>query len=412
LKIAFFDDRYPVVYGAQENLLLLAAASQEAGHDVVFITTREGELADAGRARGLTVQVCHAPEALVRFEREALLGGPQQLVWTAITSLRYSLHLDRLLRDTGTDVVVASAVRPCTMLVRTGLRRRPRVILYAQNSTPLGAFAAIAAIMSWRICLIGPGAASTFPRPVLQLLKRRIRFLPSGRRLRHFASIHRSNPFLDGSPARRVLTVASLTSRKGIHLLIDSIARANSLVAPIVKDIDLVVVGGTTGPKSADYLASLQEQAASMNVDVRFEGWQDDVRPYYAQADLFALASEDEGLPGVLLEAMATALPCVTTEAGSAGELVRQCGGGKAVPVGDVTALAEMIALLLTDRVTWEEAASTGRKRVATLYDIDAFLARFEVILGELPRRRRQHRLLPQKQRAIGSETAERERDS
>ena len=277
VKLAVFDDRYPLVYGAQQNMLLLAEACGRSGHDVSFVTTRQGALADEATApRGLDVVICPAPPEMLRFERALLLGGPVQVLRTAAALVRFSARLHRALRKLGVEVVMASAVRSATMLSVTGLLRRPRVVLYAQNSTPLGLFAAITALFSWRICLIADGAATTFPRSVLRVVRHKLRALPSGRQLDGQTAARRS---ISDTP-RRVLTVASITRRKGLDLVIEAVATARDAVG----DLELVIVGGTTGPKSESYLEELRQQAQTRSLDVSFTGWAHDVLPYYEQA--------------------------------------------------------------------------------------------------------------------------------
>jgi len=69
---------------------------------------------------------------------------------------------------------------------------------------------------------------------------------------------------------------------------------------------------------------------------------------WYRAADLFALSSESEGTPNVLLEARASGLPIVTTDAGGAGSLGRRLGT-PVVPVGDHAALGRAIDTTLRD---------------------------------------------------------------
>jgi len=67
------------------------------------------------------------------------------------------------------------------------------------------------------------------------------------------------------------------------------------------------------------------DRARSLGIShrVEFVGLQRDIRPFLWQADAFILASDDEGAPLVLLEAMACGLPCVLTEIGGANEMIK-----------------------------------------------------------------------------------------
>lgn len=384
MRLAFLDDRHSMVYGAQENVLLLAACCQRLGHDVVIVTTADGVLADTARSRALPVLVVPAPDRLLRFEASAGVGGVRAVVGLARDTWRYGWALSACLLDEGVDVVLASAVRPGVMLVplrvrRIG-RRRPAVVLYAQNSTPFGAYAAAAAWAADRIAFIADGARSTFPRLVQRWTARRMRPLPSGRDMEPLAAVASARGGAPRDSRPELLCVAAIEERKGLHDLLAAAAEAQRTLGPVV----VRVVGGVTSTAREEYARRLTQQADDLGVDLRLEGWHDDVLPFYAAADLFVLASRDEGLPGVLLEALASGLPCVTTEAGGAGELVRVSGGGRAVAVGDTDALAREIVALLTHPDDWAAAGAAGRAHVCDRYGLDAFVQAYGAIIDEV----------------------------
>lgn len=374
MRIAFFDDRFTEVYGAQENLLLLAKLSQEAGHQIELLTANEGLFAEQARSRGLDVTIVHAPERLRKFERELLASGVVQAIRSVGSLLRYSWQLHRHLRGTHCDLVVASAVRPTLMLSLTGLRRRPRLILWAQNSIPMGILATAAGMLSWRIALISPFSRTTFTKRTQRMLQRKFRPMASGRDFSPF-TVDDSRP-VEHTPTN-IVTISSVTRRKGIDRLIDAIADTD------LTDVKLTVVGGTTGPKSVDYKNELLDQAGQSGVSAEFVGWQDDVAPFLADADLFVLASEDEGLPGVLLEAMASGTACITTRAGGSGELIERCDAGIAVDVGDRVALSKAISELAHNADLRDRYARSGYDKVRLHYSLEASYQAFEAILAE-----------------------------
>jgi glycosyltransferase involved in cell wall biosynthesis len=69
---------------------------------------------------------------------------------------------------------------------------------------------------------------------------------------------------------------------------------------------------------------------------------------WYAAADVFCLATRSEGWSNVLLEALATGLPVVTTTVGGNAEIVREGQDGLLVPFGDIRALGAAIDLALS----------------------------------------------------------------
>ncbi len=377
MRIAFFDDRFDQVYGAQENVLLLAELARRSGHEPLFLTTEEGPLAAEARRRNLPVDVAPAPESLRRFEGTSFEGGVGALARLVVDLVRYNLALGRVIRDHDIDVVFSAAVRPSALLLGTRIINRGPILLYAQNSIPRGALAVIAGLTSRKIYLIGEGARSTFPGWFQRRFSSRFADLPSGRDIARYASTPQRS-VSDNSAPLEVVTVSSLTERKGLHLLIDAVARVVQQGRPL----RLTVVGGTTGPLSEAYLAELGEQVDRLGVDVEFADWQDDVAPFLAAADVFAIASDNEGLPGVLIEAMASGLPCVTTRAGSAGELIEDAGAGFAVDIGDVDAFAAALLTLADDPQLRLDAGRRGYEFVQSRHSLEAFQRRFDAVLS------------------------------
>lgn len=377
-RVAVLDDRFHQFYGAQRNAVLLARLLAEAGHDVTFHTTAEGTLADAARADGLEVRVLDAPDELKAFERAALTGGPVVKLRTLAALARYNRTLARALAAEGVEVAVPAAVRPALHLLWWRLagrvtRRPRRLVLFAQNNTPFGALAAAAGLTADRIGLIGPDCLRTFPAWTHGRIRPKTVPLPSGRDLTRFA--RPADPAATGGSVELV-TVANIEPRKGIDRIIDAVARAS-----LADRCHLTVVGGPTGPKGEALLAELRAQAERLGVSTTFVGWCDDVVPHLHRAEVMVLASSEEGLPGVLIEAMAAGLPCVTSAAGNAGDLVERCEGGAVVPVGDVDALGAAIARFVDDP---ELRAATGARAadlVAEHYDLAAFARHAEAAI-------------------------------
>lgn len=390
-RVAVLDDRFHQVYGAQRNALLLARLLAEGGHEVSFRTTAEGPLADAARAEGLDVRVLEAPAELRVFEKATLTGGVTVKLRTALALARYNRTLAKALADDGVEVAVPAAVRPALHLLGWRLagrltRRRRRLVLFAQNNTPFGLPAAAAGLAADRVGLIGPDCLRTFPEWAQGRIRDKTVPLPSGRDLGRFARpaapVHDAAPASDAAPVDdaapvEVVTVANIEPRKGIDRIIDALADP-----ALAGRCHLTVVGGPTGPKGEALLAELEAQADRLGVATTFVGWCDDVVPHLHAADLMVLASSEEGLPGVLIEAMAAGLPCVTTAAGNAGDLVIRCEGGAVVPVGDVDALGAAIARFVDDPELRRATGARAAALVAEHYDLAAFARHAEAAIA------------------------------
>ena len=162
----------------------------------------------------------------------------------------------------------------------------------------------------------------------------------------------------------RVICVGRLAPVKAQRILIQACARLVSSGW----QLQLVLVG--SGPDSA----SLRQfvESSGMGQNVVFEGPrnQDEVIALYRNADVFALASFGEGVPVVLMEAMAMEIPCVATWVNGIPELIRDNEEGLLVAPSDVEGLSRAIERLLKNRDLRLRLGQAGRKRVLQDYDL------------------------------------------
>jgi len=134
---------------------------------------------------------------------------------------------------------------------------------------------------------------------------------------------------------------------------------------------------------------SLAARAAELGLGddaVRFEGSlnQDRVRALYRECDVFALASFEEGVPVVLMEAMAMEIPCVATHITGVPELIRNEVNGLLVAPSDEAGLAAALRRLIEDPELRRRLGASARRSVSEEYD----LARNTAKLAEIFRRR------------------------
>jgi glycosyltransferase involved in cell wall biosynthesis len=149
-------------------------------------------------------------------------------------------------------------------------------------------------------------------------------------------------------------TVGRLAPEKNQGLLIDA-------VAPILDPRrHLVIVGD--GPDREALQARARDTFRSELI--HFTGARGDVEALLACFDAFALTSESEGLPLVVLEAMAVGLPVVATAVGGVPDVIEPGRTGILVPASDRIALMKELLLLTTHPETTELVAAAGRRMV------------------------------------------------
>jgi len=161
-----------------------------------------------------------------------------------------------------------------------------------------------------------------------------------------------------------LLCVGRLTSAKGQAILLEAVAQLRQQGISVT----LTLVG--MGPDQQ----SLTQYAKTLGISeqVVFTGAvdQDHILAYYQAADIFVLPSFAEGLPVVLMEAMAMEIPCITTAITGIPELIQQGLDGLLVAAADSEGLRQAIAKLVNDPLLRIQLGKAGRLKVLSNYDL------------------------------------------
>lgn len=166
---------------------------------------------------------------------------------------------------------------------------------------------------------------------------------------------------LGRSPDRPLVgAVGRFSAEKDFGRLIDAASR----LLDDGLDFDLVILGD-----GDEREALLDRVAASPRRDrIDLPGFVAETRPYYEAMDLFVLSSLREGLPNVVLEAMATGVHVVATNVAGVPDLIRDGSTGLLVPPGDTDALAASMALSLNSAETSARHAAAARRDIETRF--------------------------------------------
>ena len=174
-----------------------------------------------------------------------------------------------------------------------------------------------------------------------------------------------------------LLTVGRLVEKKGLPILLEALAalRAQGTAAR------LVVVGD--GPARADFEAVARRLGVAEHVEFAGAVGQDEIRARYAAADVFCLPSFAEGIPVVLMEAMAMELPVVSTAIMGIPELIADGVEGRLVPPGRADLLAAALAALLADPDQRAAMGRAGRAKVTADFDVRASAQQLQRIFDD-----------------------------
>jgi len=170
--------------------------------------------------------------------------------------------------------------------------------------------------------------------------------------------------------------VGRLAAEKGFDLLIRSIPT----LLECGLDVRLAIVGEGGERKSLERLATQLGIADR----VILPGWQPDVRSYFEAMDVFALSSHREGLPNVLLEAMALEVPVIATRVNGVPRLVQDGRNGFLIEPGDGEGLSIALAGLLKNPTLRNVFAVAARRMVETKYSFTTRIQRLKRIYDEL----------------------------
>lgn len=150
-----------------------------------------------------------------------------------------------------------------------------------------------------------------------------------------------------------VICVTRLVPIKNLPMMLEAIARVRQRRA----DVALVLVG--EGPQQPVLEARARELGIA--AAVRFAGYspQQQTAAWYRTADVFALSSDFDNSPNVVLEAMACGLPIVATDVGGLREYVSPPTSGLLTPRGDAAQFADALLAFLDDA---DRARAVGRQ--------------------------------------------------
>jgi glycosyltransferase involved in cell wall biosynthesis len=175
--------------------------------------------------------------------------------------------------------------------------------------------------------------------------------------------------------SRNLVVVGRLSAQKGHIVILEAFARVLSQYL----NATLTLVG------DGEYRSLVEERIAALGIGhrVTITGWADEqgVKQHITNARALVLGSFAEGLPVVLMEALALGRPVVTTSIAGIPELVSEGVGGYIVPSGSVEHLAEGMRRALAAPVEELEAlAAAGRERVMRDHNLETEVAKLEAL--------------------------------
>lgn len=326
--------------GAERQIILLANAMSERGHDVTLISVCDGNIC---YALGRGIKYRHLPDR----RKNAL---------RLIT--RY-IDIKKQLEELRPDVTVSFWFQSAYLTAAMPKAVTGKVV-YSERGDPgdreytglMGLIRRLALPRIDAFAFQSKAAQGYFDKSV----RRRSAVIPN-------PVFVKAEDFPEVCRRRKaIVTVGRLHPQKNQRLLINAFA----LIADRFPEYTLEIYG------DGELKNALKNQINSLGLRDRvfLMGTSDRVHELMRGAELFVLSSDYEGLPNTLMEAMALGMPCVSTDCrpGGARELIDDGKNGVIVPVNDCRRLADSIAELLSDcarRKAFGLAAAAKTKRFA-----------------------------------------------
>lgn len=346
-------------FGGAERLLAdtVATGDREAfDYEVAYVLAAEDGMVPLIEAGGTTVHALGAE-------------GNGDLRWMA--------RLRRLLHDGRFDVVhfhlpytaslgrlvvasMPSAVRPAIVYTDHSLWNKMAVVVKALNRATIG--------LDDAMIVVSDAALESLPpsiRPRARVLVHGVDLSQAdsllARRDEVRAEVRHEFGVADGEVL--VVSVANMRPEKGYDVLLD----ASALVVERGLPVRVVAVGRGEGELERTMVA--RHVALGLGDRFTFAGQRDDVLRILAGADVFVLASRQEGLPVVLMEATSVGLPIVATAVGGVPQVLTDDVDGLVVPPGEPGALADGLARVVADPEL-RARLGAGAKARSTMFDV------------------------------------------
>lgn len=353
-----YKDYFPVLGGIENHIRVLAEAQAAAGHRVTVLVCDPGRCTRRSEMNGVTV--IRAGRLATRASMPLSLAQPWELL------------------QRRPDIVHVHSPYPLGELANWLTRRgNATVITHHSDVVRQQGWLRLYAPLLRRVLRAADRIIATSPRyietsPWLQPVADKCLVVPLGVNAALFRPAAR-----DHARSPQLLFVGRLRYYKGLDTLLHALTH--------LPGTSLTVAGD--GPMRATWEALACELGLAGRA--RFVGDVDDadLPALYQQADLFILPANAraEAFGTVLLEAMASGLPCVTTELGTGTSWIVQHGvTGLVVPPSDTAALVQAIRSLLDDPSRRWAMGAAGRARVEAMFTVEQMIAGVEHVYAEV----------------------------
>lgn len=180
-------------------------------------------------------------------------------------------------------------------------------------------------------------------------------------------------PFQAGKKHIKILSVARLVEKKGLIYLINAV----KILVQKNYQVECTIVG--EGPLEKELIDILRKRNLENNITLLKQMPQEQIKKHFYNNNIFVLPStiatngDRDGLPNVLLEALATGTPVITTKVSAIPELIESDKTGIFVANNNPEAISSAILRLLNTPYLYQQLVTNGRKRIEQDFNSEKF---------------------------------------
>ncbi len=347
------------LYGARQVLLALVRELDPERYKAAAVVLEEGPLTEALRAEGIPVEVVR------------IAPWRKGKTWPFIPWRLW--RISRFCKSLGADIIHANDFWATPWAHHSAkMCGSPKVVVSVHNRPGPGRIAKYGIGRAHGVHAISQAVYDEFSG--WADCEDRVRLIHSAVDLSPFAAAvaggFRASEGISAD-AFLVTLPAHVSRRKNQLMLIEALG----MLKDRCPQVEVALVGGS---KEDDYLEEIRAHASKTGVADRLHvtAFRDDMPGVYAESDLVALVSVEEGLGLVAAEGMAAGKAVVATRVGGIPEVVAEGETGLLVDRGDAAALAEAIAQLAGNDELRSSLGAAGRRRAMELFHAPAMAGR------------------------------------
>lgn len=353
-------------WGGQEIRILSEAKNMlTRGHRVMLLTPAEAEIYPAAQKMGIPIEA-------IDIAKKRISGVMALRRWFANNGAQYDIVNTHSSTDSWLSALAMASLRDQLPLVRT------RHVSTPVNNSPFTRW--LYATASAHIVTTGESLRQQLHRDNGYALSK-MTSIRTGIDLTTFRpqdkKAMRAKLQIADKPTLGI--VATLRDWKGHEDLLDAVVLLRQRDAAFC-DWQLLIVGD--GPEFKRLVAKIA--ARGLNDVVKLVGNQNNVAEWLAAFDIFVLPSYgNEGVPQGIMQAMACALPVVSTPVGAIAEAVAVDRSGLLVPTRNPSALADALTSLMRDETKRQEMGNAGHKIAQDQFGIDVMVDKMEIVFRD-----------------------------